>query len=162
MARTNGVDKALMVSGAAAAAAAAVLCVSYLRSTPRRLHISSLAELHEAISSTKVLRYLISLEYLVSVQKAEDSDKEMEELPVTEMLQLPSVLEVRFPGHHIAQLQPQLCQLSSLRCLDLSGNKLTTLPQRSKLWAAWKTSIWAATASSASQPRLAVCRSCGF
>ena len=127
-ARTNGVDKALLISAAAATAAAAVICISYLRSAPRTMHITSLAELHEAISSAKILRYFMSLEYLVSIQKAENSDEDETELPVSEILKLPAVLEVRFPGHHIARLQPQACQLRSLRCLDLSGNKLTTLP----------------------------------
>ena len=131
-ARANGVDRALIISAATAAAAAAIVCISYLRSVPRRLRISSLAELHEAISSAKVLRYFISLEYLVSIGKAENSDEDETELPVSEILRLSSVVEVRFPGHHIARLQPQACQLRSLRCLDLSGNKLTTLPPEIK------------------------------
>lgn len=121
-----------MISATAATAAAALLCISYLRSVPRRLCISSLAELHEAVRSAKVLRYLFSLEYLVSIQKAGDSDENLKVLPVREIVQLPSVVELRFPGHHIAQLQSQACQLRSLRCLDLSNNKLTTLPPEIK------------------------------
>ena len=127
-ARTHGVNTALMISAAAAAAAAAVVWTSYLRSAPRRLRISSIAELHDAISSAKVLRRLVSNEYLISIEKADDSDTDVEDLPVSELLQLSSVLELRFLGHHIARLQPQACQLRGLRCLDLSGNKLANLP----------------------------------
>ena len=128
MARTHGVDRALIISITAATAAAALLCISYLRSVPRRLCITSLAELHEAVRSAKSLRCLFSLEYLVSIQKAENSDEHLIALPVSDIIQLPSVVELHCPGHHIAQLQPQACQLRSLRCLDLSNNKLTVLP----------------------------------
>jgi len=130
-ARAQGVNTALVISAAAAAAAAGYY-VYHQRSAPRRVYISGLAELHGAISSARVLQYLMSLEHIIDLQKADKDEPRLEEVPVDKMLRLPTVLELRLPGHHIALLQPQFCQLRSLRCLDLSDNKLTTLPPEIK------------------------------
>ena len=123
MARPQSVTTALLISAAAAAG-----CILYLRSVLQRERIVSLDELRQAVSSASVLQYVRNLEHIVSIEKPGKSEAQITELPIKQLLQLPQLLEVGFPGHHIAQLQPQVCQLASLRCLDLSGNKLTALP----------------------------------
>ena len=127
MARKQRTKAALLISAAAAIAAAGG-CVLYMRSARKRKRIGSLAELHQAVTAAGVSRYLYSHEYIIRVEKTDEHEDDLTELPIRQIKQLSNVLELGLPGHHIALLEPQACQLTSLRCLDLSGNKLTGLP----------------------------------
>ena len=127
MARQQNFTTAILFSAAAAATAASAY-IYYMRSLSRRTSITSLAELHQAVNSARVLEYVLGQEYAVRMQRTDKDEAELLEIPVQDLLRLSVVLELGLPGHRIAQLQPQACQLRSLRSLDLSGNKLTTLP----------------------------------
>ena len=127
MARQQNFTTAILFSAAAAASAASAY-IYYMRSLSRRTSITSLAELHQAVNSARVLEYVLGQEYAVRIQRTDKDGAELLEIPVQDLLRISVVLELGLPGHRIAQLQPQACQLRSLRSLDLSGNKLTTLP----------------------------------
>lgn len=127
MVRQQNFTTAILFSAAAAATAASAY-IYYMRSLSRRTSITSLAELHQAVNSARVLEYMLGQEYAVRIQRTGKDEAELLEIPVQDLLRLSVVLELGLPGHRIAQLQPQACQLRSLRSLDLSGNKLTMLP----------------------------------